>query len=628
MEMNDRVNAEFDAPESIFGVADSPKRSESVSSDSSVDFERRDLFATPTGPISALSQMTSKWRLEGMPMVLVIERDCELESALVQVRKLMFDGANMTLLPKFGTAYVWGKLFGQKQIEEEYDDPRSGRVNTTLTDLSEHDVELGKALKTAVLAITAQVTRACRQHNSDVIVTVSSSALLVRLRGRIPAQRIHVDGSCGNHGHGTELSCMAALNDHHGVAFVDLIDGAVIRPHLKIGEVLVFDHSSRPHLGHSTICDNENELTAAIVFLTYHVRTSDEKIAKVRHDRVDDSPDKFLRHDSKIPTVTSCVVCESPVFQRDLMNLRLCHECDDHQDKFDSLSRPKISTSTVGVEVPLSVVCHICVRTPARPHSESEIQTLSQMASTDATVNFMLKSIFCDCKMGTPHLRVCNHPEKNWQAFVPAWSIPLFFQLSELKATACWLLILHLNNVLLTSYMLPAIANSETGNRLMRFAIWAGDMCLRWTKLIDLMLQYCGIHILSGQAIPRSTLFCDTANDTFVRAFGERIERLAHFVSDPLTGIEELNQIFSGPIFFDQGLNLRCECSEPKMRGGYVFCAPITREVTVEATVNDVDTKRILKEIDNVKVWLWREHHVLYEHLVNAGLKSLKLEID
>ena len=616
MKMDDLVKDDFVANESIFGAADSSKTSRSDSSDSSLDFHGRDLFATPTGPLSALSQMTSKWRFEGMPMVLGIERACEVESALIQVRKLMFDVANMTLLPQYGTDYVWGKLFGQKHIQEDYDDPRSGRVNTTLMDLSEHDVDLCEALKAAVLAITAQVTRTCRQNNPDVIVTVSSSSLLIRLRGRIPAQRIHVDGSFVNHGHGTELSCMAGLNDHHGVVFVDLVDGAVIRPHLKLGELLLFDHSGREHLGHSIICDNENELTAAVVFLTYHVRTSVEKILKVRHDRVDDSPDKFLRHDSKIPIVASCVVCESPVFRRDIMNLRLCRECDGHQDQLDS-------TSQVGVEVPLSVVCHVCVHTPARPHYETEIQTLSQMASTDATINFMLKSIICDCEMGAPHLRLCNHLETNWQAFVPAFSVLLFFQLSELKATACWLLILHLNNVLLTSYMLPVLANIETGNRLMHFAIWAGDMCLRRTKLIDLMLQYCGIHVLSGQAIPQSTLFCDTANDTFVRAIGERIERLARFISDPYTGIEELNHVFSGPIFSVHDLNLRCECSETRTRGGYVFCAPITREVTVEAPVNDLDAKRILREIDNVKVWLWRDHRVLYEHLVIAGLKPV-----
>ena len=103
MKMDDLVKDDFVANESIFGAAESSKRSGSDSSDSSLDFHGRDLFATPTGPLSALSQMTSKWRFEGMPMVLGIERDCEVESALVQVRKLMFDVANMTLLPQYGT---------------------------------------------------------------------------------------------------------------------------------------------------------------------------------------------------------------------------------------------------------------------------------------------------------------------------------------------------------------------------------------------------------------------------------------------------------------------------------------------------------------------------------------------
>ena len=603
----------------FFGAPDSPMRSESESEESHIEVLSPDLFRSDElGLKSEMSQMTSKWGIDGMSMVTEIDCGEELESALGQVRKVMFDEATMTLLPKFGSEYVWGKLFGQKHIKDVYDDPRSGRVNTTMGELLAFDEELGKDLKKAVQVITDHVTLLCKQYNGDFIVKVTSAALLIRLGGRIPAQRMHVDGSCENIGHGTELSCMAALNDHKGVVFVDIANAGVVRPHLRVGKVLVFDHSGRTHQGHHTICDNEQHLTGGIVFVTYLVKTSSETQVKVRHDRVDDRPDQFVRCDTDLPVVTSCVVCETPIFQRDLANLRLCGDCDDHQLRVKMLLRCD-DGKDFGGDVPVSVVCHVCVHTPVGPHTTATMETLAQLAATDQTAKFMMNSVMCDCDAKFSHLRLCNHPEARWQPFVPAVNVLLYIQLSELKATACWLIVLHLNNVLLSGYMIPELSSFRGGNRFSQFVNWAGGVCGRRGKIIDVMCQFVGVNILSGQANPQFTLFCDIEDGVFIRAFGARIERLARFIETPLDEIERVNDAFM--LVTKKGMKLTCECAAPGKRGGYVFCVPQTRRISIDARDDDSMSRKLQMEMDNVKEWLSRQHSELYHHLLGIGLK-------
>jgi hypothetical protein len=129
---------------SFFGAPDSPLSTESESEDNGTELLSADLFQADESRLtSAMSQMTSKWGIDGMSMVTEIDGGEDLESALGQVRKLMFDEATMTLLPKFGKDYSWGKLFGQKHINDVYDDPRSGRVNTTMDELVSFDIDLG-----------------------------------------------------------------------------------------------------------------------------------------------------------------------------------------------------------------------------------------------------------------------------------------------------------------------------------------------------------------------------------------------------------------------------------------------------------------------------------------------------
>ena len=604
--------------EEMFGRPDSPQRSDDDSSDSSPDLSCRRYFESQSESVSALSQMTLSWRVDGMSMVAVFESVPEVESALLQVREAMFDD-NMALLPGYSSEYVWGKLFGQKHIDQDYDDPKSGRLNTGLLDLSAFNADLGVVLKKTVKAITAEVASLCRRHNPDMMVTVSSSALLVRLRGRIPAQRIHVDGSCDNFGHGTELSCMAALNNHHGVAFVDLSNGVLLRPHLRVGRLIVFDHTGRPHLGHSSICDNEDHVTAAIVFITYHVRTASETVLKVRHDKVDDSPDKFLRHETKVPAVTSCVVCESPIFERVVANLRQCPECNVHQQRLQSLLMAN-DRSAVGSDLTLSMVCHICVHTPVRAHSDGEIEKLSQMASTESTVKFMMNSILCDCDSGYPHLRLCNHSALHWQPFVQPCFVLLFFQLSELKEAACWLIVMHLNNVLLSQYMLPNIRSMLSDNPLQQFLVWAGNMCARRTKLVDVMCQFVDIQKLSGQILPQFTLICDTSNSVFLEAFGRRIDRLARFVLEPWSEIETLNNAFMRSSTPD--IIIRCECTPRTIRGGYAYCVPRVARLCADVLEDDDTTKGFCLEMENVKTWLRRKHGALYAYLVEMGMNA------
>jgi len=259
-----------------------------------------------TPPLSVLAQITSKWLLDGVPFVTLLRSTTSSVTAANNIVKLMFN-SDMTLQSTFTTDYAWAKLFGQTIPIGDDDNITSGRMITDTADLADVCAPLGQAIAALIGTVRDCVYQVCStQTSSPIIVRATSSSVLTRPVGRLPAQRIHVDGTSAHAGRGHEVSCLIALVQQRTVAFIETPlrlrqhpDGRIsnfnyVVPSLEAGSILMFDHTIAPHLGHHVSGVESDHLIAASLFVTYSVTAPVETPLKAHHGRVDPRPDVYV----------------------------------------------------------------------------------------------------------------------------------------------------------------------------------------------------------------------------------------------------------------------------------------------------------------------------------------------
>ena len=285
------------------------------------------------GPKSTLSQITNEWSCEGIPGVLVLETTDMLSSAIGALRTAMFD-ERMMLRQDVVEQSGWGELFGQKIPNNATQSTESARAILPFKKLVELVPSLSDVVDVALRAVTQAVSERLLGVRSDLEITLTTSAVLVRLVGRIPAQRMHIDGGSENFCTGTELSCIVAMTPQRGVVFIDLkgtIDGnnicPFVSPRLNVGSVAAFGVSSSTHFGQSVSGVSTGEVMSAVAFLTFNVTAPNESPVHSLSGRIDVSPDEFVLSGISCPAVLKCVACEHPIFNTDMEQLRYCKSC-------------------------------------------------------------------------------------------------------------------------------------------------------------------------------------------------------------------------------------------------------------------------------------------------------------
>ena len=173
-----------------------------------------------TAPVSVLAKITSKWLLDGILFVTLLRSTTSSVTAANKIVKLMFN-RDMTLRSTFTSDYAWGKLFGQTIPIGDDDNITSGRMITDTADLADVSPPLGEAIAALIDIARESVYQLCStQTSSPITVRATSSSVLTRPVGRLPAQRIHVDGTSAHAGRGHEVSCLVALVKQRTVAFI------------------------------------------------------------------------------------------------------------------------------------------------------------------------------------------------------------------------------------------------------------------------------------------------------------------------------------------------------------------------------------------------------------------------
>ena len=526
-----------------------------------------------SGPKSTLSQITNEWSCEGIPGVLVLEPTDKMSSAIGALRNAMFD-ESMLLRPDVVEQSGWGELFGQKIPNVSTKSTESARAILPFKKLVELVPSLSDVVDVALRAVTEAVSERLLGVRSDLEITLTTSAVLVRLVGRIPAQRMHIDGGSENFSTGTELSCIVAMTPQRGVVFIDLkgtIDGnnicPFVSPRLNVGSVAAFGVSTSTHFGQSVSGVSTGEVMSAVAFLTFNVTAPNESPVRSLSGRVDVSPDEFVLSGISCPAVLKCVACEHPIFNTDMLQLRYCKSCcvvhtAAYMARFGSLP---------------GTVCSVCVKYPVDPTPLVQLQQTSQKRKSDLVFKFMMKSLVCDCRQaGTVevHSRLCGHHHEEFEPFPENRQVLLYFGMAELRRTALWMMAVHLNNSPRGQDMLPQLA--PQGEGLEGLLVYVGGGCPRKRALLTLILEFCSVRHLCSSTFSRETMFAaDTAGPDFIVSVLSRLTLLVDLLGNSYeAALDLLNRYFVFGLLQQEALDLQCTCDDGPKFPKFVRCNP------------------------------------------------------
>ena len=573
-----------------------------------------------TAPMSVLAQITSKWVLDGVPFVTLLRSTTSSVTAANKIVKLMFN-RDMTLRSTFTSDYAWGKLFGQTlPIGDDDMNITSGRMITDTADLADVSPPLGEAIAALIDIARESVYQLCStQTSSPITVRATSSSVLTRPVGRLPAQRIHVDGTSAHAGRGHEVSCLIALVQQRTVAFIETPlrlrhhpDGRIknfnyVVPSLEAGSITIFDHTISPHLGHHVSGVQNGHLIAASLFCTFSVTTSEDTPLNAHHGRVDPSPDEYVLKHSYFPAVMICAACEHPVFNRDIKELRLCLQCEFHSP---TPKRPC-----------LWVICCLCVSASAPATNLAGLdEALSRTTPRDRVLEYFIRSVTCNCGNGDRHCINCSHDASTWTPFPARCEVLLYFTWVEFEMTAAWLLSLLLTNSLFETVMEPRLRSAPNGQRFSNFIGYVSGSCSRSYTLVDVMLEYAGIRMLTGHSMNGLGLFASAINDTsHINCVQSWILKICSMLEEPGVHLGELNDVFVRRVRQVGMRSLRCSCEEN--RTTFSTCATPVTCVTIDTEPNE-HMINYLGGLADVKEMIYRSFPTVVQVLSRVGVEE------
>jgi len=147
--------------------------------------------------------------------------------------------------------------------------------------------------------------------------------------------------------------------------------------------------------------------------------------------------------------------------------------------------------------------------------------------------------------------------------------------------TAAWLISLLLTISLFESVMVPRLRSAPTGQRFSTFIGYVSRSCSRSYTLVDVMLEYTGIRMLTGHSMNGLGLFASTINDTLhIDSVQRWIFKICTMLEDPGVHLSELNDVFVRRVRQHAVKSLRCSCEDS--RTTFSTCSPPVTCVTTD----------------------------------------------